>query len=140
TINVGLQIVSGFAQSAKLEETRKFISYGVESSIRIIQYIRETHIEVIIQVLSSSQLHATHLAIKRFSDRLMMYRTSICCDSAMGGNSLWTAFSRRYDLAAKMMTFAKDIYEYANEGAKLMIKNGWMEEPPQMEERGNLKP
>ncbi|WP_258309419.1 DUF3231 family protein [Cytobacillus oceanisediminis] len=32
--------------------------------------------------------------------------------------------------------FSKDIFEYAHRGAQIMIQNGWMEEPPQMEERG----
>src|SRR5699024_11313710 len=102
--------------------------------------IRDTYLEDIIQVPTSSGGHAPLSTNPPFSDKLMMYCTSIFCDFAMGRNSLGTAFSRRYDLAGKMMTFAKDIYEYGNEGAKLMIKNGWMEEPPQMEERGNLKP
>ncbi|HLR22460.1 MAG TPA: DUF3231 family protein [Pseudogracilibacillus sp.] len=140
TNNVGLQMVTGFAQSAKQQDIRNFFSNGAELSKSIIKEISETFLEDSIQVPSSSGGHATRSTIPPFSDKLMMYCTSIFCDFAMGGNSLGTAFSRRYDLAAKMMTFAKDIYEYANEGAKLMIKNGWMEEPPQMEERGNLKP
>src|SRR5699024_12399230 len=101
--------------------------------------ISETYLEDCILGPSSSGGPASRTTIAPFSDTLMMYCTSMCCRFAMGGNSLGTAFSRRYDLAAKMMTLAKDIYEYANEGANLMIKNGWMEEPPQMEERGDLK-
>jgi hypothetical protein len=56
----------------------------------------------------------------------------------MGSNSLGTAFSLRNDLPAKMTIFMKDTFEYAHKGAKIMIKNGWMEEPPQMEERKQI--
>ncbi|MGM0904498.1 MAG: DUF3231 family protein [Bacillota bacterium] len=41
------------------------------------------------------------------------------------------AFSLRNDLPAKLSIFMKDIFEYAHEGAKIMINNGWMEEPLQ---------
>src|SRR5699024_7631716 len=125
---------------AKQQDIRNFFSNGAELSKSIIKEISETFLEDSIQVPSSSGGHATRSTITPFSDKLMMYCTSIFCVFAMWRNSLEKAISLRYDLAAKMMTFAKDIYEYENEGAKLIIKNGWMEEPPQMEERGNLKP
>jgi hypothetical protein len=44
----------------------------------------------------------------------------------------------RNDLPAKMSIFMKDIFEYSHKGAKIMIKNGWMEEPPQMEKRKQI--
>ncbi|WP_417900255.1 hypothetical protein ABN702_08405 [Bacillus haimaensis] len=40
-----------------------------------------------------------------------------------------TSFSMMFDLPAKMTLIAKDIFDYAKDGGKLMIKNGWMEEP-----------
>jgi nitrogen fixation protein len=33
---------------------------------------------------------------------------------------------------------AKDIFTFAQDGGKIMIKNGWMEEPPQIEDRNRL--
>ncbi|GGA09392.1 hypothetical protein GCM10008018_63810 [Paenibacillus marchantiophytorum] len=39
---------------------------------------------------------------------------------------------------ASANTDAKDIYFYTHEGIKIMIKNGWLEEPPQMEDRHQL--
>lgn len=35
----------------------------------------------------------------------------------------------------KTMFIAKDVYTYAQEGIENKIKNGWFEEPPQMENR-----
>jgi nitrogen fixation protein len=37
-----------------------------------------------------------------------------------------------------MAIIMKDIFEYAHEGGTIMIRNGWMEEPPQMEQRKQL--
>jgi nitrogen fixation protein len=31
-----------------------------------------------------------------------------------------------------------DIFKFAQDGGKIMIKNGWMEEPPQIEDRNQL--
>jgi Protein of unknown function (DUF3231) len=51
------------------------------------------------------------------------------------GSSFGSIFSLRNDISMKTALIGKDIYVYANEGIKIMIKNGWMEEPPQMENR-----
>jgi hypothetical protein len=67
-----------------------------------------------------------------FSDKLMLYCTSLFCSFSLGSNSLGTAFSLRNDLPVKMTIFTKDVFDYAHKGAKIMVKNGWMEEPPQM--------
>ena len=44
----------------------------------------------------------------------------------------------RNDLPLKLGIIAKDTFEYAKKGSKIMITNRWMEEPPQMEDRGQL--
>jgi hypothetical protein len=44
----------------------------------------------------------------------------------------------RSDLPLKMINEAKDILTYGQEGGKLMAKNGWLEEPPQMQDRNDL--
>lgn len=136
---VGLQLITGFAQCANEQEVKKFFSKGAELSKSVIKEMSETFLEDGIQPPAAPGGHATRSTIAPFSDKLMMYCTSLFCSFSMGGNTLGTAFSQRNDLAAKMMVFTKDIFEYAHEGAKIMIKNGWMEEPPQMEERSRLE-
>jgi hypothetical protein len=44
----------------------------------------------------------------------------------------------RSDLHAKLALIAKDTFDYAKKGSKLMIIHRWMEEPPQMENRNEL--
>lgn len=56
----------------------------------------------------------------------------------MGSNALGTAFSLRNDLPLLLIDTAKDILTYGQEGGKIMARNGWMEEPPQMEDRIDL--
>src|SRR5699024_4099597 len=54
TNNVGLQMVTGFAQSAKQQDIRNFFSNGAELSKSIIKEISETFLEDSIQDPSSS--------------------------------------------------------------------------------------
>jgi nitrogen fixation protein len=37
-----------------------------------------------------------------------------------------------------MARLGKKVFNYAKEGGEIMIKNGWMEEPPQVEDRRQL--
>ncbi|MET3697511.1 uncharacterized protein DUF3231 [Bacillus oleivorans] len=134
----GMQMITGFAQCANEREVKKFFNEGAELAKSIIKELSETLLQSNIQIPEASGGHATRSTVAPFSDKIMMYCTSLFCSFSMGSNSLGTAFSLRNDLPAKMTVFMKDIFEYAHKGAKIMIKNGWMEEPPQMEERTQI--
>lgn len=135
---IGLQMITGFAQCANEGEVKKFFNEGAELAKSIVKELSETLLHDGIPTPEPSGGNATRSTVAPFSDKLMMYCTSLFCGFSMGGNSLGTAFSLRNDLAGKFTVFMKDIFEYAHDGAKIMIKNGWMEEPPQMEERKQL--
>jgi hypothetical protein len=134
----GMQMITGFAQCANEGEVKKFFNEGAELAKGIVKELSEILLQSDIQTPESSGGNATRSTVAPFSDKLMMYCTSLFCSFSMGGNSLGTAFSMRNDLPAKMTIFMKDIFEYSHKGAKIMIKNGWMEEPPQMEERKQI--
>lgn len=134
----GIQMISGFGQVASNVEVRNYFAKGAELAKSIVKELSETLLQSGIQTPAVSGGNATRSTVPPFSDKLMMYCISLFCSFSMGGNSLGTAFSLRNDLPAKMTIFMKDIFEYAHEGALIMIKNGWMEEPPQMEERKQL--
>lgn len=76
--------------------------------------------------------NVTRSTISPFSDKMMMYCISLFCSFSLGKNALGTAFSLRNDIPAKGGVISKDIFENAHEGAKNMIKHGWMEEIPKM--------
>lgn len=134
----GLQMITGFAQCANEVEVKNYFNDGAELAKSIVKELSETLLQNGIQAPQTSGGNATRSTLAPFSDKLMMYCTSLFCSFSMGSGSLGTAFSLRNDLPAKMTIFMKDIFEYAHKGAKIMIKNGWMEEPPQMEERNQM--
>lgn len=131
----GLQLILGFGQCADDREVKQFFNEGAELAKGIIKELSEVFIQTNLPIPQSPGGNATRSTVAPFSDKLMMYCTSLFCSFSMGSNSLGTAFSLRNDLSAKNAIFIKDIFEYAHNGAKIMIKNGWMEEPPQMEDR-----
>ncbi|MEK5390261.1 MULTISPECIES: DUF3231 family protein [Heyndrickxia] len=63
----------------------------------------------------------------------MMFNTNLLTSFSLGSNALGGAFSLRNDIPVKMAILAKDIFTFSQDGGKIMIKNGWMEEPPQVE-------
>lgn len=131
----GMQMIIGFAQSANDREVKKFFNEGAELAKGIIKELSETLLASGLQTPETSGGNPTRSTVAPFSDKLMMYCTSLFCSFSMGNNSLGTAFSLRNDLPAKMTIFMKDIFEYAHKGGKIMINNGWMEQPPQMIDR-----
>ncbi|MUK87744.1 DUF3231 family protein [Ornithinibacillus sp. L9] len=136
---VGMQMITGFAQCASEQDTKKYFSKGVELSKSFIKELNEVLLQDGVQTPAPSGGNATRSVIAPFSDKMMMYCTSLFCSFAIGGNSVGTSFSLRNDLSAKITTIMKDVFEYAHEGARVMIKHGWMEEPPQMENRDELR-
>jgi len=68
----------------------------------------------------------------------MMHCIYILNGFGLVGAGTGAFFSLRNDLSMKSILLAKDVYFYAQEGIKIKIKNGWFEEPPQMEDRNQL--
>src|SRR5699024_3858793 len=66
TNNVGLQMVTGFAQSGKHHDIRNLFSYVEELTKSMIKEISETFNEDSIQVTSSCGGHATRSTIPPF--------------------------------------------------------------------------
>ncbi|MFT8322088.1 MAG: DUF3231 family protein [Bacillus sp. (in: firmicutes)] len=135
---IGMQLMTGFAQSTTNKEVQTYFAKGMRLSkkieIELGEFLRQSYIEP----PATHAGKATTSKTAPFSDKLMMYNTSLLTSFGLGSNALGGAFSLRSDLPAKMSLLAKDIFTFAQDGGKIMIKNGWMEEPPQMEDRNQL--
>lgn len=114
----GMQMITGFAQCANDAEVKKFFNEGAELAKGIIRELSELFLQSGMQTPETPSGNVTRSTVAPFSDKLMMYCTSLFCSFAMGANSLGTAFSLRNDISAKITIFMKDIFEYAHNGAK----------------------
>ncbi len=135
---VGMKLMTGFAQVAQEKEVIKYFFRGKELAKKIISRFGDILMDSDINIPSTSSGRVTNSTISPFSDKLMMYNTSLLSTFGLGSNALGTSFSLRNDLPLKMAMSAKDIFNFASDGGNLMITHGWTEEPPQMEDRGKL--
>ncbi|NQX69326.1 DUF3231 family protein [Paenibacillus alba] len=138
TNNVGMQLITGFAQCADNKEVKDFFVKGKELAKKQIKTFEEILLQSDIQFSATSGCTVTTSTTSPFSEKLMMFCIYLLNGFGLVSNSFGTVFSLRNDLTVKTAWIAKDIYVYSHEGVKLMIKNGWLEEPPQMEDRRQL--
>jgi hypothetical protein len=80
----------------------------------------------------------TNSTIPPFSDKLMLFHIVTLVATASGYYGAAFALSQRRDLGAKYELLILDITKYAEDGANLLIKNGWMEQPPTFDDRDKL--
>lgn len=138
TNNIGMQLITGFAQCTSHPKLKKYFTKGKELSKKIIRSLEEILMENDIQINASSGSTVTDSTTPPFSDRLMMYCIYLLNNFGMGSRAFGVAFSLRNDMTVKRAVIAKDVYNYSHEGIKLMMNEGMMEEPPQMEDRNKL--
>ena len=135
---VGMQLMIGFAQVAKHKDVQNYFVKGMQLSKKIEVELGEFLRQSFIEPPATHAGKATTSKIPPFSDKLMMYNSSLLASFGLGSNALGGAFSLRNDLPLKMTLLSKDIFNFAQDGGKILIKQGWMEEPPQIEDRNQL--
>jgi hypothetical protein len=138
TNNIGLQLITGFAQCAQNKEVKQYFVKGKELAKKQIKVMQEILLESDVQFAATSGSTVTTSTVAPFSDKLMMHCVYLLNGFGLVGSSFGTFFSLRNDIAMKATLLAKDIYFYGEEGIKIKIKNGWFEEPPQMEDRSQI--
>lgn len=134
----GVTTMIGFSQVAKSKQVRKFLVRGKE--------IAQKHCEVFATKLNEDDLPlpmtwATEVKDTTsyvFSDKLMMFYTTSLIALSVGYYGTSMALSPRRDLGVEYSRLSGEILNYANDGAEIMIKNGWMEEPPRTLDRDEL--
>lgn len=136
--NIGMQLITGFAQCAQNPEAKQYFIKGKELAKKQIKVMEDLLLEADVQLSATSGATVTPSTVPPFSDKLMMHCIYILNGFSIVGSGTGAFFSLRNDLAMKVMLLAKDIYFYAQEGIEILIKNGWFEEPPQMEDRSKI--
>jgi hypothetical protein len=136
--NIGMQLMSGFAQCAQNKDVRKYFEKGKELAKKQIKIFQGILLDNDIQISATSGSTVTTSTTAPFSDKLMMHCVTYLNGFCIVGNSFGTFFTLRNDISLKITLLAKDIYFYGQEGIEIMIKHGWFEEPPQTEDRNKL--
>jgi hypothetical protein len=131
----GMQLMKGFEQVAKEPDVKKYFERGKELAKEIISIMSNLLIESDIPAPSTWAGVITNSTFPPFSDKLMMYNTNLLSMFGLGSNSVGAAFSFRSDLLLKMGSIMTRTFDFAKDGGTILINHGWMEEPPQADDR-----
>lgn len=135
---LGSALIIGFSQVAESKQVRDFMERGRD--------ISRKHIEVFSSILHEEFLpspprlddEVTDSTVAPFSEKLMMFHISALTASGIAQYGISMSTSMRRDLQAHYVRLSAEIARFTQEGAKIMIENGWMEHPPQTIDRKKL--
>nr|WP_263327019.1 DUF3231 family protein [Neobacillus sp. Marseille-Q6967] len=135
---LGVATLTGFSQIAQDKDVKQFFLKGLE--------IGNKHIKLFRGKLEESKLPApmgwdseiTNSTAYTFSDKLMMFFTSGLIGLSIGYYGTAVSQSPRGDISAMYNRLSLEVQLYSEDGANIMIKNGWLEQPPMASDRDEL--
>jgi hypothetical protein len=135
---LGKALLIGFSQVVRSNEIRQYLITGKEISSK--------HIKIFSDILTSEDIPTPMVWDNEvmdsreapFSDKLILFHVSVLVAAGTANYGVSAAASPRKDLAASYVRLAAEVASYAENGALLLIKNRWLEEPPQAPDRDAL--
>ncbi|MTH55773.1 DUF3231 family protein [Bacillus mangrovi] len=134
---IGLIHLIGLIQTCRDHEVKEYFIRG--------QKLAQKQIDTFNELLKKEghmgtlpvSMELTDSKVNPFSDKLNLFMITSSSTTAIWllGRALST--SSRRDIGTKYLLLMKDILLFAEEGAKLMIDRGWLEQPPQAQRRIN---
>ncbi|RXT02821.1 DUF3231 family protein [Ammoniphilus sp. CFH 90114] len=135
---MGKAMVLGFGQVAQSKDVREYLMRGTQLSSK--------HLEIFSSLLHEDNLpsppswdsEVTNSTISPFSDKLIMFHTGVLTQTAVAFYGAALAVSMRRDLATQYTRLTAEMEQYGEDGANILINNGWMEQPPTADDRVTL--
>ncbi|UNL83133.1 DUF3231 family protein [Priestia koreensis] len=135
---IGLLLMMGLIQVTKDQEIKAYLLKGKKLS--------EKQIDTFNKILRKEEqlgnipvsMEVTSSTTSPFSDRLIMFLISATTTTGIYMLSYALSTSLRKDLAVHYSILLTEIMSYGGEGLEIIIKRGWMEQPPQTVNRQDL--
>ncbi|CAN7533142.1 DUF3231 family protein [Paenibacillus sp. LjRoot153] len=137
-MNLHAALKVGFIQVAKSEEVRQFIMKGHKIANKQIETFDSIFREENLNSPISWQSLVTNSTLTPFSDKYLMYQVQLSTQLTIAFYGTAFSVNARRDLSAQYILFTGELAKFAEDGANLMIKNGWLEEPPKASDRKAL--
>ncbi|PWW28927.1 uncharacterized protein DUF3231 [Cytobacillus oceanisediminis] len=134
----GVATLIGFSQVAQSKEVVNFLVRGKEIAKKHCEYFGLVLAEDDIPVPSTWDTEVTESTVPTFSEKLMMFYTTGLIALSVGYYGASMGMSPRRDLGVLYGRLSAEILIYAEDGANIMIKNGWLEQPPKAPDRDEL--
>ncbi|NMD70125.1 DUF3231 family protein [Bacillus sp. DNRA2] len=128
----------GFSQVAQSEEVRQHIKRGLDISNKHIRIFEAVFNEENLNTPVSWQSMITNSTTPPFSDKYLLYQIQLSTQLSIGYYGYALSVNARRDLGAHYLRLNLELMKFAEDGANLMIKNGWLEQPPSASDRDSL--
>ncbi len=128
---VGRALLMGFGQVTNSNEIKKFMFRGMDIASKHIEVFNSLLSQENIPVPSTSNAFVTDSTISPFTNKLMMFHVNALNAAGIGNYSAGMIASLRKDLHANYLRMSAEIGQFVDDGTKIMIRNGWLEQPPQ---------
>ncbi|PKR84986.1 DUF3231 family protein [Heyndrickxia camelliae] len=127
---IGVKLCLAFAQNSPTKEVQKYMMNGKEISEKHIKIFSSILLDDHIQVPMGSDIAITNSTEQVFSDKLVMFHMGFLSAAGTGNYATAAAASQRTDLVTNYERLSIEIAQFAKNGADIMIKHQWLEQPP----------
>jgi hypothetical protein len=127
----GQILLMGLAQVAKSKNVREYCLKGIDIAQKHIKEFSSILTKDDIQVPMPSDLEVSNSTLAPFSEKLIMFQSSLLIQSSTSNYATAAAASLRTDINTTYVRLAAEVATYASNGVNIMIENSWLEEPPQ---------
>ncbi|MGV3467404.1 MAG: DUF3231 family protein [Heyndrickxia sp.] len=127
---IGAKLCLAFAQNSPTKEVQEYMLNGKDISEKHIKIFSSTLLDNHIQVPMGSDMAITNSTEQVFSDKLVMFHMGFLSAAGTGNYATAAAASQRTDLVTNYERLSIEIAQFAKNGADIMIKNQWLEQPP----------
>jgi hypothetical protein len=126
----GVATLIGYSQVAKDKKVKQFFIRGIKTLRGQIKSFGEKIEESYLTVPTTWEPEVTNSKTHTFSDKLMMFHTTGLIAMSVGYIGIGVSQSPRVDLGLMYNKISVEIQLYSEDGANIMIKNRWLEQPP----------
>lgn len=136
--HVGQTLLMGFSQVASSKDLRHFFLRGSNAGKKQISSFFEILKDSNTSYPSTWDSLITGSIEPPFSDKLMLFQANLLSAIAIADFGTAIGGSVRKDIGILYARLIVDLANYAEDGAKFMIKEKWLEKPPQTHDRTKL--
>ena len=138
TNSVGMKLSLAFAQTSPTREVQEYMLRGADISKKHMGIFAKTLMDDYIETPHLPDLGISNSTARTFSDKLMMFLMSLLSASGIGNYATAAAASQRNDLVMNYERLSIEIAQFTKSGADIMIKHGWLEQPPGTKDKKKL--
>ncbi|ABR50490.1 hypothetical protein Amet_4418 [Alkaliphilus metalliredigens QYMF] len=128
---IGGALITGFAQVAESTKVSEYLFRGSDLANKKVKTLIPLLLDENIPIPSTSNSFVTDSIVSPFSDKLMVYHVTLLNGGAIAQDGMALSTVLRFDLQLHYTRSMLDTAKYSEDGLDIMLKNRWLEQPPQ---------